>query len=109
MKDNINKQIDISMDDITMDENNYDEKTICEFLNYIENETKDCYDLQELYKSYAGLMFSLDPQIGLAVLFSYDYLDKFHNCLCVFFKNKNADLLKDQSYNVLWKITHNTI
>ena len=31
-------------------------------------------------------MFSLDENIGLAVLFSYDYLEWFHLCLVSFRK-----------------------
>ena len=37
----------------------------------------------------AARMFSTDREIGLSILFSYDYLDVFHNCLVFFYTNEN--------------------
>ena len=39
-----------------------------------------------LYVAAAGKMMSEDPELGLAVLFSYDYFAKFHTC----FQNEAA-------------------
>ncbi|NBQ48919.1 MAG: hypothetical protein EBU33_10785 [Sphingobacteriia bacterium] len=38
----------------------------------------------------ASKMISVDPNIGLAVIFSYDYFYLFHLCLADFFRNPDS-------------------
>ena len=96
-----------TIDDITRDELNYDEKTMNIWIKWISQETKTCYELQELYKLASATMISLDGEIGLAILFSYDYFKDFHIVLCNYFQNKNIDLDMISSYERLWNRLYN--
>jgi hypothetical protein len=73
------------IDEETHDEWDYDDTAACRFLDYVFEKTKDNCLFGELYSSAAAAMFSIDHEIGLSVLFSYDYLALFHACLCNFF------------------------
>lgn len=81
------------MDEVTIDELTYDEKTMSVIMDEIYNATKNNDIFNELYDLAAATMFSTDRTIGQAVLLSYDYLCFFHNCLASFLKgnfdNKN--------------------
>jgi hypothetical protein len=81
------------MDEVTIDELTYDEKTMSVIMDEIYNATKNNDIFNELYDLAAATMFSTDRTIGQAVLLSYDYLCFFHNCLGSFLKgnfdNKN--------------------
>ena len=57
-------------------------------MDEIYEKTKHLEQFQSLYISAAALMFSTDPNIGLAVLFSYDYFSLFHTCIQAFYANK---------------------
>jgi hypothetical protein len=74
------------IDEITQDEWNYDSESTSSLMDFIYNSTHENPVFQELYKKSAGLMLSEDEGIGLAVLFSYYYLELFHNVLCDYFK-----------------------
>lgn len=74
-----------SLDEVTLDENDFDQETTRLFLEYVYEKTIHNRDLKELYKTAAALMICEDPSIGLAVLFSYDYFTMFHRVLCDFF------------------------
>lgn len=84
---------DNDIDDETLDEQNYDNERTTIMLDYVYAFTKDNPIFQELYQLGAATMLSLDPEIGLAVLFSYDYFYFFHQCICSFIK-------KPQSMNI---------
>ena len=75
------------IDEITQDEWNYDSESTTPFMDFIYESTHENPVFQELYKKSAGLMLSEDEGIGLAILFSYDYLELFHNVLCDYFKS----------------------
>lgn len=75
------------IDEITQDEWNYDSESTSPFMDFIYESTHENPVFQELYKKSAGLMLSEDEGIGLAILFSYDYLELFHNVLCDYFKS----------------------
>ena len=99
---------DDNLDVISKDEQNYDQKTISRCLNVISNLTKDSYELNELYKLASATMMSLDREIGLAVLFSFDYFKDFHLVLSVYFQDSNTDLDLIPSYERLWNhLSHN--
>ena len=70
------------VDPVSLDENQYDAEATNKTLNIIYAKTRDNAKFQEIYICAAGFMFSEDPEIGLAVLFSYDYLAVFHPFLC---------------------------
>ena len=74
------------IDEITQDEWNYDSECTTPFMNFIYNSTSEIPIFQEFYKKSAGFMLSEDAGIGLAILFSYDYLELFHRVLCDYFK-----------------------
>ena len=72
---------DENIDSITNDENNYDEETMARSMDFIYEKTKHHLLFKTLYQHGAASMFSLNNEIGLAVLCSYDYFHLFHLCL----------------------------
>lgn len=73
------------IDEISLDEDNFDEQASVKMVEYIfDNTFLDPY-FNDIYHYAAGLMLSDDINIGLVVLLSYDYLACFHVCLCRFF------------------------
>jgi len=73
------------IDEITQDEWNYDSESTTPFMDFIYDSTSKIPIFQEFYKKSAGFMLSEDAEIGLAILFSYDYLESFHHVLCDYF------------------------
>ncbi len=71
-------------DDETRDELSYDDAAARVVMDVIFEATRDNPLFQELYDMAAARMFSSDREIGLAVLFSYDYLALFHACIVQF-------------------------
>jgi hypothetical protein len=71
-------------DDITADENDYDVVAATHVMDEIYEKIQHDGLFRELLDHAAGKMLSLDPSIGLTILFSYDYFAAFHRCLCVF-------------------------
>ena len=83
-------QMDGDLDEETKDELVYEGGAISQGMNYIYDATKNNKALKGLYLDAAGLMFSIDPSIGLSILFAYHYFADFHNCLRVFFENPSG-------------------
>lgn len=79
-------------DDITSDENNYDEIAVGKFLDKVYIVTKDSQEFRTLYLLAAGTMLSEDMEIGLAVLFSYNYLTPFHEIMCRWIKEGSLEM-----------------
>lgn len=77
-----------TLDDVTRDEISYDGGAAMKVMDYVYSCTKDNAEFKELYSKAAARMFSEDPNIGIAILFSYDYLQLFHLCLVEFFSEK---------------------
>ena len=75
------------IDDITNDENDYDTDSASKAMDFIYEATKTNNVFQILYDSAAGKMLSQDREIGLAVLYSYDYMLLFHNCFVEYYNN----------------------
>ncbi len=73
-------QID-DLDDETRDEMMYESDAISRGLDEIYAITKDEPKFRKLYEIAAGQMMSVDPDIGLAVLCSYDYFAQFYTCV----------------------------
>ena len=82
---------DLDLDDETRDELLYDELSTSTVLEYVFSQTKNHILFQRLYDGAASFMFSTDRNIGMTVLFSYDYLVLFHPCICEFLNNANLD------------------
>jgi hypothetical protein len=93
---------DPHLDEISKDEMNFDDTQVEEWTKWVSMETAQCYELQELYKLAAATMMSLDTEIGLAVLFSFDYFKDFHSTLCAYFADRTIDLDMLQCYERLW-------
>ena len=74
------------LDEETRDENDYDGFMCCKFMDYIYFHTKSHPVFVDLYETAAAVMMSTDTEIGLVVLFSYDYFPLFHLVLCDFFR-----------------------
>jgi len=94
-------RMDSDLDEETKDELLYDNIIMTTVLDRIFVDTKDNADFKELYTLAAAQMFSIDHNIGLAILFSYDYFDCFHNCLYDFYNTKtisinNYDILRNK-------------
>ena len=75
---------DDDIDIITRDELDYNEQASIDALDYVYVKTNDNTLFQELYSLAASKMLSLDRNIGLSVLYSYDYMALFHCCLCCY-------------------------
>jgi hypothetical protein len=98
------------IDPVSRDELEYDEKSADLAMQYVMDKTSHLPLFAPIYEQAASFMFSTDKNIGIAVLFSYDYLLLFHNCLVDYFisltnmdtsftkENKNYQLL----YNKLF-------
>lgn len=91
------------IDDITNDENDYDTDSASKAMDFIYEATKTNNVFQILYDSAAGKMLSQDREIGLAVLYSYDYMLLFHNCFVEYYKNPSEYDEKKDSFIQLSK------
>ena len=74
----------------TIDEYNYDGVAVSKYLDKVYDSTKDRKEFQRLYTAAAALMFSEKPDIGLAVLFSYDYLACFYHIYTNYLQNPTS-------------------
>ena len=90
-------------DAVTRDELLYEADAMTKGLDYIYERTKDVPEFKEIYEIAAGFMFSVDPNIGLAVIFSYDYFRLFHPCLVDFLKS--GSISNDNRENLMKKIS----
>ena len=75
------------LDDETLDELHYDETIVSQFLDTVFANTKTNPLFHALYDLAAAKMISMDREIGLAVLFSYDYFGAFYPCYCEYMEN----------------------
>jgi hypothetical protein len=73
------------LDEETADEMTYDETSISYGLTYIYEKTRNHPLFVRIYTIAAGKMLSMDPEIGLTILLSYDYFEIFHCFLVDFF------------------------
>jgi len=91
------------LDEETADEIMYDSKAANDTMDFIFSKTKHNTLFNTLYAKTASFMFSTDTEIGLTILFSYDYLYLFHSLLVLFFSNDiHFDLSKSSEYNTLY-------
>jgi hypothetical protein len=101
-KHSVTSGIDYSaLDEITRDEVAYDDNAMMDFMTSVWTHTKHNTDLCELYQTAAGAMFSTDPEIGIVVLFAYDYLPPFYPILLAFSQNPQMEVDTHPNYNAL--------
>jgi hypothetical protein len=74
------------IDEETADEMRYDQDAVSKAMDYVYDKTKNNALFQKLYDKAAARMISLDREIGLCILFSYDFLPLFRECLDDFMK-----------------------
>mgnify|MGYP001180057872 FL=1 len=86
-----------NLDKETADEIMYDSQAATTTMNFIFSNTKNNPLFTTLYEKSASFMFSTDIEIGLTILFSYDYLQLFHSLLVVFFSNDSSFNLSTSS------------
>ena len=103
--DFINKKSDFSKIGEDIDDEDmlylYDQDAIFDGMDTIYNSTNKNPLFNKIYETSAGKMLSLDPNIGLAIVFSYDYFSYFHCCLVDFLKNPQDFSENNDNYRIL--------
>ncbi len=94
--------LDNDIDIESKDELEYDESAANEHMDMIYNHTKKHSLFHKIYIKGASFMLSDDANIGLAIMFSYDYLDIFIPCYIDFCKDPNNFDENNSSYKVLY-------
>jgi hypothetical protein len=92
------QQFDDEMDNETADELAFDAETVERKMNELYETTRNSNAFQTLYSHAAGKMLSLNPEIGLAVLLSYDYFSYFAQVLK---RMDETDIELSDCYNLL--------
>ena len=90
-------------DEETRDEMEYDDASASKVMDAIFAATQNHPLFQELYELAAARMMSTDRNIGLAVLFSYDFLALFHACILVFTEDPTKFTENCATYTTLRK------
>jgi hypothetical protein len=94
---------DLDLDEETIDELTYDDQAMSTYLDGVYQNTHTNSLFSRLYLSAAALMLSTNPEIGLAILFSYDYLASFHLCYQSFLVDPNLFSESNRFYDSLIK------
>jgi len=63
----------------------YDDELISKSLDFLYANTKETEEFKEIYGSSAAKIMSEDQEMGIAVLFSYDFFREFHALLVAHF------------------------
>lgn len=103
---NYPSNIESDIDPVSRDELEYDEQSAEIAMECVIRKTRENPLFYALYEQSATFMFSTNIDIGLAVLFSYDYLLLFHRCLSDYFKsltdNKTSFTIENENYKALY-------
>jgi len=99
-RNQIQKVFYMEIDTVTSepDEILYDDDAIRAGLQFILNNTKDNPHFIRLYEKAGELIMTNQSEMGLAVLFSYDFLSLFHKLLYVFFFEPNISIESNPIY-----------
>ena len=89
------------IDEETLDEQQYDDTKVAIFMDTLFEKTKSSQLFQTLYDLAAAQMISVDREIGLAVLCSYDYLSAFYNCYIDFIECPETFSENTPSYQII--------
>ena len=84
------------IDDISLDEFDYDEILTSALLDSIYEDTKSIPAFKTLYEKAAATMMSCDPTIGIAILFSYSFAHLFHKCVSKYVTHSTNYNFKEQ-------------
>lgn len=84
-------------DDETLDEELYENENTITAIDNIFERTKDNCVFQKMYLHAAGKLISERMDLGMVVLFSYDFFENFHSCLVKFL---NDGILHENDENV---------
>jgi len=87
----------------TLDEMCYDNETASKIMDFVYEKTKDNELFKKLYDLAAARMISMDREVGLCILFSYDFMDLFHRCVVDFLRTPAAWTSTTESYVALLK------
>lgn len=93
--------LDPDIDVESKDELEYDEEAAKSFMDSVFNKTKNVSLFRDIYLRGASFMLSQDMNIGIAIMFSYDYLDSFIPCYMDFCKNPDNFNKQNASYQIL--------
>jgi hypothetical protein len=85
---------------------NFDEKEINNCINKIYEKIKNYDDLKPILKKLAGFFFSEDCELGILLMFSYDYLEHSHPCMCEFLETGK---ISDDKLNKLKDVINKNI
>jgi hypothetical protein len=94
------------IDPVSRDELEYDNNAANFAMDYVFDKTRRIPLFIAIYEQAASFMFSTDINIGMAVLFSYDYLLLFHNCLREFFASLSRTDTPFTIENEHYKLLH---
>ena len=86
----LEEELGDEFDKETRDEIEYDEESAGLMMQYIRNQTKHLPIFQRLYELAAARILSRDHEIGVAILYAYDYLPLFHECVCRFLNDPSS-------------------
>jgi hypothetical protein len=92
-----------TFDEETRDELLFDDNAIEQGLNFLYEKTRNYKEFTDNYLIAAGFMFSENPEIGLAVLLSYDYFSLFYSGLVAFFEGGIENLTSSPDWIELRK------
>jgi hypothetical protein len=92
-------EIDDSLDEETLDEFHYDDDAMSAYLDKVYQTTHTHPLFSRMYLAAAALMISTNPEIGLAILFSYDYLGPFYLCYQSYLLDPDAFSENNQFYH----------
>ena len=84
----LEEELGDEFDKETRDEIEYDEESAGLMMQYIRNQTKHLPIFQRLYELAAARFLSRDHEIGVAILYAYEYLPFFHECVCLFLNDQ---------------------
>jgi len=101
--------VKLDIDKVSRDELEYDDDASDKAMEYVINQTRNNPLFHVLYEQAATFMFSTNVDIGLAVLFSYDYLLLFHNCLTDYFKSLRESDNTFTNQNVNYTLLYNKL
>jgi len=87
----------------TLDEMCYDNETASKIMDFVYAKTKDNDLFQKLYDLAAARMISMDREVGLCILFSYDFMGQFHRCVVDFLRTPATWTSTAESYVALLK------
>lgn len=72
----------------------FDEEKINNCIREIYEKVKNYDDLKPLLKKLATYFFSEDCELGMLLMFSYDYLEHTHQCICEFLETGQISIDK---------------